>query len=115
LCFAAPAQALLILSANVSGTLFTCQDQNAACDNNAIVGQLGLGPIMVNGVFLTGSFSNSGRLPANVLSTSSTSVINQSGATRNVTVAVGDTNFAGLVGSINATASGLSCSTKATE
>ena len=106
LCFAPPTHALLILSANVNGILFTCQDQNAACDTNPAVGQLALSAIVVNGVFLAGSFSSSGTLPVNLLSTSSAAAINQSGATRNVTIAVGDRNFVGPVSSIITTGSG---------
>src|SRR3954454_5321668 len=99
LAFAPPAHALLTLSANVSGTLFTCQDQNAACDINPVVGQLALAPTTVNGVFVTGSFSGSDTAPFNVISTNSTSVINNSGVTRTMTVAVGDINFVGPVAS----------------
>src|SRR5215208_4728575 len=94
LSFAPPAHALLTLSADVSGTFFTCHDQ-AACDINPTVGQLALGPTTVNGVFITGSFSRSHTVPFDLLSTNSTSVMNQSGATRDVTVAVGDINFVG--------------------
>ena len=106
LCFAPPTHALLILSANVNGILFTCQDQNATCDISPVVGQLVLAPMLVNGVSLTGSFSTSGTLPSNLLFTSPTFFVNQSGATRNVTVAVGDSNYVGPLGSIITTGSG---------
>jgi hypothetical protein len=106
LSLALPAHALLTLSADISGTFFTCQDQNAACDINPTVGQLALGPTTVNGVFVTGSFSRSTTAPFDLLSTNSTSVMNESGAIRDVTVAVGDINFVGPTASIITSGSG---------
>jgi hypothetical protein len=111
LFFAPPAHALLTLSANVSGTLFTCHDGDA-CDINPTVGQLALAPTTVNGVFVTGSFSRSGTNPFDLLSTNSTSVINNSGATKTITVAVGDINFVGPATSIITSGSGTFLSDK---
>ena len=94
LAFPAPVHALLTWSADVSGTSFTCRDQEA-CDIDPVVGQLALAPTTINGVLVTGSFSHTATSPFDLLSSGSTSVINQSGATRNIGIAVGDINFIG--------------------
>jgi hypothetical protein len=103
---APPAHALLTLSADISGTAFTCQDQQATCDTDPVVGQLALDETTVGGVVVTGSFSRSLTNPFNLLASSSTSVINQSGETRKIIVAVGDINFVGPASSIETTGSG---------
>lgn len=94
LAFPAPVHALLTWSADVSGTSLTCRDQEA-CDIDPVVGQLALAPTTINGVLVTGSFSHTTTNPFDLLSSGSTSVINQSGATRNIAIAVGDINFTG--------------------
>jgi hypothetical protein len=102
---ASPAHALLTLSADVSGTFFSCHDGDA-CDINPVAGRLALAPTTVNGVFVSGSFSRSQAVPFDLLSTNSTSVMNQSGATREITVAVGDIGFVGPASSIITSGSG---------
>jgi hypothetical protein len=96
---ATPAHAALKLSANVGGTFFTCTDQ-AACDTNATVGILGIGttsaPETINGVDVFGSVSRQiDTTGLDTLSSSSLQVINNSGAARNILVAVGATDFSG--------------------
>ncbi len=103
---ASSAHALLTWSANVSGTLFTCHDQQMSCDIDADPGQLALAPTTINGVKVTGSFSNTSTTPFDLLASSSTAVVNQSGAIRDVTIAVGDINFAGPALSVITSGSG---------
>lgn len=103
--FAPPAHALLTWSADVSGTSVTCRDQQS-CDIDPAVGQLALAPTTINGVLVTGSFSNTTTNPFDLLSSGSTSVINKSGATRNITIAVGDINFVGPTLSVITSGSG---------
>lgn len=109
----ASAKAALMLSADVSGVLFSCVDQ-AACDNNPNIGQLGLGtagsPLTVNGVDVFGSLHIAQGIPgdpgSNFLSSSSLQVVNTSGAARTLTLAVGATDFTGPVGSFSTAGSG---------
>jgi hypothetical protein len=105
----APAHAVLIISADVSGTPLTVID-NGAGDLNPAVGTIQVGNTSLNGVAVNGSIQFSTGTPANpgqdLLSTSSLSVINQSGASRLVTVAVSDTDFSAPVGSFHITGSG---------
>jgi len=93
LAFAPPAHAVLMVAANVSGTPFTCVDNNVTCDIDPVVGEIALAPTTVNGVAVTGSFSSSGTNPFDLLTTGSQSVINNSGAARIIQVAVSDINF----------------------
>jgi hypothetical protein len=105
LSFAPPAHALLTLSADISGFTFTCHDGDA-CDTDPDPGRLSLGTSLFNGVLVTGSFSRSDTSPLDLLSSNSTAVINQSGDTRTITVAVGDINFVGPESSIITSGSG---------
>lgn len=108
------AHAVLQLAAEVSGTTFTCVDQ-AACDTNAAVGFLGLGdtatPLTVNGVDFFGSLDIASGTPGNpgpsFLNSSTLQVINTSGATRDITIAISATNFAGPANNFTASGSGL--------
>ena len=107
------ANATLMLSADISGTLFTCVD-NTACDSNPTVGLLALGnnvvPTVINGVTVLGSISLSTGTASTpgvpLLSSSSLSVTNVSGATRTITVAVSDTNFVGPANFFSSSGSG---------
>jgi hypothetical protein len=105
LAFAPPAHAVLTFSEDVSGITFTCVD-NTACDTNPAVGQLQLAPVTVNGVQITGNFERSTISPFDLIASGSTSVLNNSGATRVLTAAVSDTNFVGPTGFITTSGSG---------
>jgi len=105
LAVAPPAHAILTFSEDVSGTTFSCVD-NAACDTDKTVGQLQLAPTTVNGVLITGNFERSTTNPFNLLSSSSTSAINNSGASRVLTGAVSDTDYVGPISSVRTTGSG---------
>src|SRR5688572_9859683 len=111
--YAVPAKAALQLAANISGTAFSCVDQ-AACDNNPLVGFLGLGtaaaPLIVNGVSVFGSLHIATGIPGNpgpnLLTSSSLNVTNLSGADRDIEVAVGATSFSGPAASFSTSGSG---------
>ena len=111
--YAGPTKAALQLSAVVSGTSFSCVDQ-AACDNNPVVGFLGLGtvaaPLVINGVSVFGSLHIAQGIPGNpgpnLLTSSSLQVANLSGAARDIEVAVGATSFSGPASSFATTGSG---------
>lgn len=88
------AHATLQLAADVSGAPFSCVDQ-AACDTNPTVGILALANgTTVNGVTVNGSLQTSTfGPPDDILSTSSLSLINNSGATRTITATISATDF----------------------
>ena len=104
-----PAHAVLQIAADVSGATFFCAD-NTGCDLNPAVGVLQLANGTLNGVAVNGSIQASTGTPANpgqdLIDTSSLSIINNSGATRVVTIAVGDTDFSAPVTSFDITGSG---------
>jgi hypothetical protein len=87
-----------MLSADVSGTAFSCVDNNVACDIDPVIGRLALaGGTTVNGVTVEGSLHTSHGTPAtpgpNRLDSSSLSIVNNAGALRSINVAIGDTDF----------------------
>lgn len=95
-----PASATLQVIVDVSGTIASCVD-NAACDMNPAVGTIQTANSTINGVLVNGSIQTStgtSRTPGpDILNTSSTSIINLTALTKNVTVAVSDTDFIGPV------------------
>ncbi len=105
----APAHAVLQIAADVSGATFFCAD-NAGCDLNPATGVIQLANGTLNGVAVNGSIELSAGTPANpgqdIIDTSSLSIINRAGATRVVTIAVGDTDFSAPVTSFHITGSG---------
>jgi hypothetical protein len=105
----APAHATLQVAADVGGTPFFCAD-NTACDLNPAVGTIELGTTTIDGVTVDGSIQISTGTPANpgqdLIDTSSLSIVNNSGATRIATVAVGDIDFSGPVSHFHLTGSG---------
>jgi hypothetical protein len=105
------AHAGLIISGDISGSTFTCVDNNIACDTNPATGTIQLANQTINGVAVNGSIQTSQGTPANpnaldILNTSSLSIINNSGANRNITFTVGDTNFRGPVNTFDTAGSG---------
>jgi len=112
LAFAPPAHAILTISETVSDVgnnilgSFSCTD-GAACDTDgAVNGQILLAPTTIDGVQITGNFERSTTNPFDLLSSSSTSAINNSGATRIVNAAVSDINYIGPSSSVETTGSG---------
>jgi PEP-CTERM motif len=100
-----PAHAGLQLSALVNGVLFNCADQ-AACDTNPAVGQLGIADQTIGGVQFLGSSQTQIIGPTNSLNTSSFQLINNNATTVSVQLAVGGINFAGPVTTFSASSSG---------
>lgn len=94
LLLAIPANATLMISGDVGGTTFHCNDQDVTCDTNNAVGTLQLANQVVNGVAINGSIQTSSKaLRNNSLNTSSLSIVNNSGSDKAITVTVGDTGF----------------------
>jgi len=112
LAFAPSAHALLTISETVSDAgnnvlgSFSCTD-GAACDTDgAVNGEILLAQTTVAGVQITGNFERSTLNPFDLLSSSSTSAINSSGATRILSAAVSEVNFVGPGASVETTGSG---------
>lgn len=102
----APASAILQLAGDVSGTAFSCFDNQAGCDTDPTIGVLTLGGGPINGVNIAGTTQTSTKGVVNILTSSSITVENVSGALRTIMVAVGDTDFIGPADSFIATGSG---------
>ena len=98
LLFAPGANATLMLSLDVGGTLFSCVD-NTACDTNAAVGVLQVANQTINNVTFNGSIQSSTgttNTPGTpTLNTSSLSIINGNATDISLAAAIGDTNFIG--------------------
>ena len=106
----APANATLQIIADISGTVAACVDQ-AACDLNPAVGIIQTANQTINGVQVNGSIQSSTGTPANpgadILNTSSLSLINTTNTTKTITVVVSDTDFTGPVISFQSAGSGV--------
>jgi hypothetical protein len=102
---AAPAAAILQLSADINGTLFNCADQQA-CDTNATLGQLAIADQTIAGVEIKGSSQFQTIGTTNFLNTSSFQFINHNLTDATVTLAIGGINFLGPVTSFDASGSG---------
>ena len=97
---ASPAHAVLKLSADVNGFVFTCVDNNIACDTDPAVGSLQLANGTIGGVEVKGSLQEQGigtGPNADFLNASSLQVINHNAFTVPITVAVSGTDFLGPV------------------
>src|SRR5690242_20169644 len=103
---APPAHAVLQFAESVNGTVFSCVDNDSTCDINPAVAQLALAPTTVDGVQITGIFNRSTTNPLDLLASSSTASINNSGATAVLIAAVSDTDFVGLASTVETTGSG---------
>jgi len=102
---AAPAHAVLQISANLNGFILTCAD-GQACDTNSTPGQLAIANQTQNGVEILGSAQTQTTGVSNFLNTSSFQLINHNPAPATVTVAVSGTDFPGPVSVFNASGSG---------
>lgn len=106
---ASPAYAVLKLSADVNGFVFTCVDNNIACDTDPAVGSLQLANGTVAGVEVRGSLQEQGigtGPNADFLNSSSLQVINHNAFTVPITVAVSGTDFLGPVTGFSASGGG---------
>jgi hypothetical protein len=105
LALAAPASAILQLSADINGTLFNCADQQA-CDTNLTVGQLAIANQTIAGVEIVGSSQFQTIGSTNFLNTSSFQFINHNLTDATVQLAISGINFIGPVSSFAASGSG---------
>jgi hypothetical protein len=107
-----PANAILMLSANINGTTITCSDQqaaSAACpggDTNPAVGQLSVANQTVAGVQFLGSSQTQTIGGQNSLNSSSFQFINNNAGSVSLQLAVGGTSFVGPVSTFSASGSG---------
>jgi len=86
---AVPAHAVLQISGTVGGIAVQCADQNFSCDTNPLLGQLSVGDSTLNGVqFIGSSQTQTIGPPTNRLDSSSFQIINNSGSTQNIQLAV---------------------------
>lgn len=108
---ATDARADLVLWADIGGTIFSCVDQNAACDTNPAVGTLQIANQSINGVDINTSIQTqqiaAGPGGLNILNTSSTSVINTNPFAISLNVIVGATDFAGPATAFSTAGSGV--------
>jgi hypothetical protein len=100
----APAHATLQIAVSVNGTSAECVD-NTACDSNPAVGTIDATE-SVGGVTFINATAISTKGLADLLTTASTNIINNSGGTANVEVTVGDTSYAAPIKFVTTTASG---------
>jgi len=89
-----PAHAVLQISGTVGGVSVQCAD-GQACDTNPLAGQLSVGDQSLGGVqFIGSSQTQTVGPPSNKLDTSSFQIINNSGASVDIALAVSGTSFA---------------------
>lgn len=104
-----PANATLQLAVDINGTTFTCAD-GAACDTNTNTGQLSIADQTIGGVQFLGSAQTqtiaTGPGTFNTLNTSSFQVINNTGGTVGIQLAIGGTGFIGPVTTYSASGGG---------
>ena len=106
LCAAAPAEARLMISADINGTTITCADQ-AACDTNPAVGTLTIADQTIAGVeFLGSAQTQTIGPPLNALNTTSFQIVNTNASAIAFQVAVSGTNFTGPVTTTSESGSG---------
>jgi hypothetical protein len=91
---ASPAFATLQISGTVGGIAVQCADGDA-CDTNPAAGQLSVGDTTLGGVqFIGSSQTQTVGPPSNKLDSSSFQIINNSGSTQTIQLAVSGTGFA---------------------
>jgi hypothetical protein len=98
-----PAHAVLQIAAQIGAGSFACFDNQFGCDANATLGILDTGTVTIGGVLFSGSVQTQTVGP-NFLNTSSSQIINLTGAPVTFTVAVGGTNFVGPIDGFSASA-----------
>lgn len=109
---AQPAKAILQIAADFNGALFSCVDNNVACDTNAAVGTISIANQIIGGISVNGSIQRSLGTPANpfpvdLLSTASLSILNTTAGAVNTTFVVGDTDFFAPVSAWTTAGSGV--------
>ena len=90
----APSHATLQISGTVGGVSVQCADQDFTCDQNPVAGQLSIGDQTLGGVqFIGSSQTQTIGPPSNKLDTSSFQIINNSGESVDIALAVSSTSF----------------------
>lgn len=107
LMVAHPSYATLQIAADINGDTFFCADQTA-CDTNLTPGILEIGNRTIGGLQFIGSSQTEVVADGveNSLNTSSFQIINHTGTTATVAVAVGGTDFLGPVTTFSASGGG---------
>jgi hypothetical protein len=110
------AHAVLLLAGTVAGVNVCAADNNVGCTFGAIIPDtdptlnvlsLGAAPVNINGILVSGSLHTATfGPPLNILNSSSLSVVNTTGATAAVNVAVGQTGFTPPVSTATTAGSG---------
>jgi hypothetical protein len=101
----APAAARLQLSIGANGSTFSCFDGQLGCDQSGGANNLLLVNTLVGGAFVEIALATSQFGAPNVLTLSSSSIVNQSGAPINIKLLASDTDFIAPVSAINSSAS----------
>ena len=102
---ASPAHARLQLSINANGNTFSCFDGQLGCDQSGGANNLLLVNTLVGGAFVEIALATSQFGAPNVLTLSSSDIINQSGAPITIKLLASDTSFLAPVDFINSSAS----------
>jgi hypothetical protein len=102
---ATPASAALQFSADINGSVFSCVD-NAACDTNPAVGQIGIADQTINGVEIAGSSQFQIIGASNAINSSSFQIINHNLTAATIQIAISGINFLGPVTNFAASGSG---------
>jgi hypothetical protein len=106
---ASPSHAVLRIAADFGGNIFTCVDNDITCDFNPAVGVLQILNQSLAGVeVLLSSHTQTvatGPGTFNALNSTSTQIVNNSGADIDITVAISATDFVGPVQSFSASGS----------
>src|SRR5215469_6923165 len=100
-----PAHAVLQLSVDINGSVFSCVD-NTACDTNPTVGILQTGNQTFNGVTFMGSSQTQLTGLTNELTSTSFQITNNNAGAITYQLAVGGTSFVGPVTTIHNSGSG---------
>ena len=102
---AIPAAARLQLSIGANGSTFSCFDGQLGCDQSGGANNLLLVNTLVGGAFVEIALATSQFGAPNVLTLSSSSIVNQSGAPINIKLLASDTSFLAPVSFITSSAS----------
>jgi hypothetical protein len=98
------AHATLQITGNVSGTVFSCVDNDVTCDFNPAVGTIQLQDQSINGVTTSGSVSTS--VLTGLITSNTITLMNTSGSARTIEFAISATNFVGPANFVSTTGSG---------
>lgn len=103
--FATPAFAILMISANLGGVIFTCAD-GQACDTNPLPNQLRIADQTLGGIEIQGSSQFQIVGGTDIINSASFQIINHNLVATNITVAIDGINYIGPVATYHASGSG---------